>query len=225
MREEQFGPDGRPCVLYGDPEADALLIQPVDEHDLRELDAEVDEIRKRTARPFTLAAFTIRNWNEELAPWKAPAVFGPEGFGDGAERTLNYVLESLIPALRKKQEYRELYLGGYSLAGFFSLWAAYQTALFSGIAAVSPSVWFPGWDAYAASRQILTKQVYLSLGRKEEKARNRTMAKVGDCIRYQAKLLEGMDGRSVLEWNEGNHFVDSGLRTAKGFAWLLQRED
>ena len=27
--------------------------------------------------------------------------------------------------------------------------------------------------------------------------------------------------RSTLEWNEGNHFRDSDMRMARGFAWLL----
>ena len=27
----------------------------------------------------------------------------------------------------------------------------------------------------------------------------------------------------VLEWNEGNHFKEPELWTAKGFAWLLNR--
>ena len=26
---------------------------------------------------------------------------------------------------------------------------------------------------------------------------------------------------TILEWNPGNHFVDSEKRTAKGFAWVL----
>lgn len=45
--------------------------------------------------------------------------------------------------------HKTYYLGGYSLAGLFSLWAAYQTNLFAGIAAASPSVWFPGFLDYA----------------------------------------------------------------------------
>jgi hypothetical protein len=24
-----------------------------------------------------------------------------------------------------------------------------------------------------------------------------------------------------MEWNEGNHFQDNGIRTAKGFVWLI----
>ena len=51
------------------------------------------------------------------------------------------------------------------------------------------------------------------------------MAKVGTVIRTQQELLRETEGvqESTLEWNPGNHFVDSELRMAKGFAWLLNR--
>ena len=31
---------------------------------------------------------------------------------------------------------------------------------------------------------------------------------------------EGYD--SILEWNEGNHFKDFDIRTAKAFAWVME---
>ena len=230
MREEILT-GGRTCYLYRDSEASDILIQPADVHDLEELDAQVKEIRKQTGNhPFTLAAFMVKDWNRELSPWQAPAVFGTEDFGEGAEETLSFVTEELIPRLeeilqgKKREEAFRWYLGGYSLAGFFSLWAAYRTDRFAGIAAVSPSVWFPGWDEYAQAHadDLRTGKVYLSLGIKEEKTRNRIMARVGDGIRLQHSLLsENPCCETVLEWNPGNHFADSGLRTARGFAWLL----
>ncbi len=36
-------------------------------------------------------------------------------------------------------------------------------------------------------------------------------------------LLIASSTPSTLEWNEGNHFQDNGLRTAKGFAWVINR--
>jgi len=112
-------------------------------------------------------------------------------------------------------------LGGYSLAALFALWAAYQTDSFSAVCAASPSVWFPGWIEYAAARQPKVQNIYLSLGDKEEKARNKVMATVGDCIRKQFELLE--PEISTLEWNPGNHFKDADLRCAKGLAWCVKR--
>jgi predicted alpha/beta superfamily hydrolase len=178
---------------------------------------------------FTLAAFRVNDWNTDLSPWEAAPVFGDAGFGSGAEDTLKYILESLIPELTGygtstgTEHNTELYLGGYSLSGFFSLWAAYQTDRFAGVAAVSPSVWFPGWMDFAREHSIRTPRVYLSLGDKEERTRNPVMRTVGDNICSQLELLESDAGCTActLEMNQGNHFREPDFRTAKGFAWLL----
>ena len=49
------------------------------------------------------------------------------------------------------------------------------------------------------------------------------MVMVGERIRSQYELVQntGAVKNCVLEWNSGNHFVDSDIRMAKGFAWLL----
>ncbi|MBQ3768541.1 MAG: hypothetical protein II866_06035 [Prevotella sp.] len=88
---------------------------------------------------FTLVAFRISEWNVELSPWKAPAVFGREDFGEGASKTLCYVLEELVTRFKGNR----YCLVGYSLAGLFALWSGYQTDVFSSIVGASPSVWFP----------------------------------------------------------------------------------
>ena len=58
------------------------------------------------------------------------------------------------------------------MAGLFSLWAAYQTDAFAGVAAASPSIWFPDFLQYMKEHDIRTESVYLSLGDREEKTRN-----------------------------------------------------
>ena len=178
--------------------------------------------------PFLLVAFGISDWNRELSPWDAPAVFGRESFGSGAKDTLAYITEVLLPELEKSRPssgVRRYGLGGYSLAGLFALWAGYQRERFHGIAAVSPSVWFPGWIRYIEEHEIRSPHVYLSLGDREEKARNSVLAEVGNNIRRQHERLseETTVKACALEWNPGNHFVDHEIRMAKGFAWLLRQ--
>ena len=113
-------------------------------------------------------------------------------------------------------------LGGYSLAAFFSLWCAWQTPIFSAIAAASPSVWFPHWLDYAKRRPPQTQAIYLSLGDKEERTRNPVMASVGNCIRQQYAYLAELPRMQVLlEWNRGNHFQQTEQRCAKAFAWCV----
>ena len=65
--------------------------------------------------------------------------------------------------------------------------------------------------------------MYLSLGNKEPKTKNRVMATVGDCIRRQQELLTEAGIPNTLEWNEGNHFKDPDLRCARGFAWCIKQ--
>ena len=215
---------GRKCFIYENCDANALLIQPIDEHDLELLDAEVEVIKGLTRTPFTLAAVLIEHWNHELSPWEAPVVFGNENFGAGAADTLSFISDALLPTLMADNK-MDVYIGGYSLAGLFSLWACYNTDIFRGVAAVSPSVWFHGWMEYMNSNAILAHKVYLSLGDKEEKTRNRIMATVGQNIRNAYELLRNTDTvtRCELEWNSGNHFMESEVRTAQGVAWLLNK--
>ena len=200
---------------YGNPAASTVLIQPVDDHELEELETEINEIRKRVQTDFRLIAVKVEDWNHDLSPWKAPAVFGKEDFGDGAGDMLRFILAQC--ADRSKT----YYIGGYSLAGLFSLWAAYRTDVFAGVAAASPSIWFPGFLQYMRENNIRTNAVYLSLGDREEKTRNPVMATVGDCIREGHALLQSGGIRTTLEWNPGNHFKDAGIRTAKAFAWVM----
>ena len=219
MTKNEISLNGRGCFLYRDEAATHLLIQPIDEHDLEVLDQEVEAIRKLSDKPFSLVAFMIKDWNQALTPWAAPPVFGKIPFGDGAEKTLEFITSQLLPEV--KGDIPHLILGGYSLAGLFALWAGYQTDQFEGIVAASPSVWYPQWIDYASEKSPLAQSVYLSLGDKEEKAKNQVMAQVGNAIRKQHELLNGQKVNTTLEWNVGNHFVDSEKRTAKGFAWVL----
>ena len=68
---------------------------------------------------------------------------------------------------------------------------------------------------------IRTDKVYLSLGDREEKTRNPVMATVGDRIREAKIILKERDVKCILEWNEGNHFKDADIRTAKAFSSVL----
>ena len=220
MLEKQIG--GTCCRLYGDPAAPTLLLQPTDESETEMIAAEAALLRELAHAPFLLAAVPVEDWNRDLSPWPAEPVWGKEGFAGGAGRTLRLLTDGLLPALKKENaSLRRVYLGGYSLAGLFALWAAYRSDAFDGVAAVSPAVWFPDWPAFSRRHEIRTPRVYLSLGDREDKTKNRTLAAVGDNLRAQYALLTGQTA-CTLEWNPGNHFAQPDLRTAKGFAWLME---
>lgn len=214
----------RQCHIYAAEHPKYLLIQPVDEHGPEVLDNEAAEIGRRTNVPFSLAAFRIHDWNNELSPWEAPPVFGKQAFGSGAADTLSFIETKLIPEIISQFDIPEnisVVIGGYSLAGLFALWSVYNSDRFSAAAAASPSVWFPKWDEYMRSHSPKADCVYLSLGDKEEKAKNKVMATVGERIREQYELLK--DRNCTLEWNEGSHFKEPDIRTAKAFVWCVDR--
>ena len=217
--------NNKACFLYETESPSSILIQAIDEHDLEVLDSEVSKIKELSNEKFILLAFLVDNWNDDMSPWVAPAVFGNENFGGKAHKTLEYVECSLLPYLQEKYgSGKKLYIGGYSLSALFALWACYNTDIFDGVAAASPSMWFPNFTKYASENDIKVNNVYLSLGKKEEKAKNKIMATVGDNIReYYDMLSEDNTNKVILEWNDGNHFVDSDLRTAKGFAWIMSQ--
>ena len=73
-----------------------------------------------------------------------------------------------------------------------------------------------------AEHKPKSRHIYLSLGDKEEKVRSQILRTVGDKIRevYTELITQNVD--CVLEWNQGNHFRETDLRTARGFAWLVE---
>lgn len=201
---------------YGNPGAEILLIQPVGGRDRAETAREAETIRALTGADFRLVAVEVADWNRDLSPWAAAPVFGDAAFGAGAAETL----KAILPLCRG----RRCYLGGYSLAGLFALWAGCRTEAFAGIAAASPSVWFPGFVDDLRGHAMRSGAVYLSLGEREPRTRSPVMATVGDCIRASYDILRAQGVDCTLEWNPGGHFNDPSLRTAHAFAWVLSRE-
>ena len=228
MKKDEMMICGKKCILYLNEDTEYILIQPVDENDISVLDNEVKHIEENTDRNFSLVAFKIEDWNSELTPWEMPLLRGKGNFGDGAAGTLEFIKNDLILAVSEyiNAENKEMkyILGGYSLAGLFSLWSGYQMDIFEGIAAVSPSVWYKKWIEYVETEKTLSEKIYLSLGDTEEKTKHQILSKIGDNIRKQHEILEKSENvKTVLEWNEGNHFKNPDIRTAKGFLWVMNK--
>lgn len=214
-------------VLHA-PEPRALLVQPVEQEEIvarKGLFEEVSAIATAVGMPLAVAFLAVEDWNKELSPWQAPAVFGKQDFGAGAEETLKSI-EGILPTLKKHYNLPEnapVVLGGYSLAALFSLWSAYESTSFDAIAAASPSVWFPGWLDYAKAHEPKAGIIYLSLGDREDKTRNPVMRTVSACIKEQHVLLQEAGIKTTLTWNPGNHFQHPEQRCAKGFTWCLEQ--
>lgn len=211
---------GGPVIFWG--------MYPHQEHEVEHLWEELLEIVSEN--DFLLVAFQVEDWNRDFSPWGAPAAFGTERFAGQGRNTLRWLTEECIPYIEKTYDVkdREYWLTGYSLAGLFALWAAYECDMFSGIVCCSGSMWFKDWAVYVREHKLQHKcRVYLSLGGKEEKTKNKVMATVGERTREQERILRAdpLAEQVILEWNAGGHFADSGKRLAKGIRWLLMNND
>lgn len=217
---------GRTCRLFGADRPDCFLIQPSARHETATLKAEAAQIAALSPTPFVLATVELEDWIIDLMPWTDRNISREEEAGRHAPDTLRYILDALIPELKRCFGDRPVILGGYSLGGLFALWAAGQTDGFKALAAASPSVWIKDWIPYATKQPPMTEAIYLSLGEREEHVKNRAIARVGDCLREQYALLQRQMGpdRCTLVWEEGNHFTDNEGRLARAFAWCLNRQ-
>lgn len=185
-----------------------------------------EEITNNSDAYLKIVLIETDNWNHQLSPWDAPPVFGKEGFGGDGKETLRRILQEVIPSA-EGPEYRKnrRVIGGYSLAGLFSLWAFYETGIFEGAISCSGSLWFPGWDKYMQGRNgPKGGKVYLSLGTTEEKTKNQQMQKVGERTRRQLEMLKADSNirEATLEWNPGGHFNDADGRLIRGIRWMQE---
>lgn len=210
----------RACHIYAHASPRYLLVQPLGGHEQDTLLHEAEAITAKSSLPFALAAFEIADWQQELIPWNSALNSSGEV---SASDTLHYIQDVLLPEMGKTFGKLPVIIGGYSLAGLFALWSAYESNSFIGVAAASPSLWIQGWPEYSETHAIHANQVYLSLGKNEEHTRNRTFAQVGERLRNEHALLTSQLGENncILEWNDGGHFVDCDQRLANAFSWNL----
>ncbi|MBO4524538.1 MAG: hypothetical protein J5723_07660 [Ruminococcus sp.] len=174
---------------------------------------------------YNYIVYEVEDWNSDFSPWEF-TLNKKMSFSGGGRKTLDWLLNDCIPYCEKEYALTgERILCGYSLAGLFSLWAFYESQAFSGVISCSGSLWFGDWISYAESFTApQNSSVYLSLGDREEKARDRIMATVGDCTRRQYELVckDENVSRHILEWNEGGHFNEPEMRIAKGIRWCVK---
>ncbi len=201
---------------FGDRDAEFVLLQPADRREEESAEREFRIISEKCDVPFRMIALEVDDWNRDLSPWEAPAVFGDNAFGGGASGTFKEIMKFCT------DDSRTYIIGGYSLAGLFAIWASCRTDIFRGVAAASPSVWFPGFTDHLKSNETGAECVYLSLGDKEDKTKNPVMSTVKDKITETYDILSREGTRCYLEWNPGNHFREPDVRMAKAFIRVIE---
>ena len=185
------------------------------------------DLQKENSKDFHFLAIGNLNWERDLSPWHAPAL-GKEGddFTGGGEKYLDCILSEILPLAKEKINGVPEFIGiaGYSLAGLFALYALYKTDVFTRVASMSGSLWFPGIKEFCKENamKILPEKLYLSIGDKESKTRHPILQTMQENTEDLLKHFKSMGIETTYEVNPGNHFQDVNLRCAKGILELLQ---
>ena len=177
---------------------------------------------------FSLVAISNLKWDHDMAPWAIPPISPKDTpCTGGADDYLCLLTEEIMPQAERAVPGYPSWRGlaGYSLAGLFAVYAMYRTDLFSRIASMSGSLWFPRFKEYAMSHEPkrAPDHLYLSLGDKEGKTRNEYLKAVQANTEELAALYRSRQIDTTFQVNPGNHFAEGVKRSALGIQWLLSR--
>ena len=188
---------------------------------------EWEAVHESIGNDASLAVIANLRWNDDLSPWAAGAVFrGGSPFGGMADEYIELLSGTIVPYIVESSGMQPAYtaIAGYSLAGLFALYAAYRTDIFSRIASVSGSLWYPGFSSYAESHAMVAdpERIYFSIGDREAKTSNPYMRIVEEETHKLSDMYRERGIRTVFEKNPGNHFHDASGRIVKGIRWLIR---
>ena len=190
-------------------------------------EAVYQELRKQNAPECNFLSIAIHDWQREMSPWYAPALSKDgEAFSGGADAYLESLLTAIVPWATERIHGKASFMGiaGYSLAGLFALYAMYKTDVFSRVATMSGSLWFPGIKEFCKENtmKILPEKLYLSIGDQESRTRHPILKTMQENTEDLLEHFKSMGIETTYEINSGNHFQDVNLRCAKGILELLR---
>ena len=184
-QELKFG--HRRVCLYTMCEGSVPLVYSVDYHENGQLLLAAAE-QLGILGGFNLVTVSGLHWNQELSPWAVETVISKDDrFTGGAPDLLPVFTDEIVPQVEQRLGSPPAWrcLAGYSMAGLFAVWSAFQTDLFSRILSASGSMWYPGWLEYAREHELAAplSGAYLSVGEQESTARNAVLQTVGERTR------------------------------------------
>ena len=190
-------------------------------------EAVYQELRKQNAPECHFLSIGISDWQREMSPWPAAALSKDgEDFSGGADVYLESLLSAILPWAMERIHGKASFIGiaGYSLAGLFALYAMYRTDVFTRVASMSGSLWFPGIKEFCKENtmKILPEKLYLSIGDKESKTRHPILQIMQENTEELLDYFRSLGIPCKYELNSGNHFQDVNLRCAKGILELLK---
>lgn len=228
IRHESFLVNGQEisCAVCGNPEPQSMLLLLCGERPDTALLRALRQTFAQTNASFVLAGWEPASWDDGLSPWEA--LCGDRRFGGDGKTSLDFLTQQLLPALKARYDLSAdpAHCGilGYSLAGWFALWAAGETGLFGKAASCSGSLWYPGALEYLQNARFPDGfRCYLSLGKKEPLSKNQWLGQVGHCTEKAAELLAAKPrvAHCRLVWENGTHFTEIPWRIARGVRALV----
>ena len=184
-------------------------------------------IKHQPALNFVL--INTNNRTDDYTPWPLQASESmPMDFGGKAAEHLSFFATHVIPFCESKYAFasseEKRVIGGYSLGGLFSLYAAVNNDLFGTVLSCSSSLWYPDFLDYLKEHPFKApySKLYMSVGDQEGMtATNLTAAQTSNTIAlkdfYEPKFQAG-NYKFTLE--EGNHGNDIPGRVERAVEWV-----
>lgn len=154
-----------------------------------------------------IVAISEMDWNNDMTPWKAPAVKEGE-FGGRASQFLDRLKGDIFFNLESSLQIRnpKRYLIGLSLAGLFSVWAGIMKPLFEGVASISGSFWYDGFADWLMKQEDLKcVRFYVSMGEKEKETKVKRFANIEEDTMKVVETLMLKGAEVAFEVTEGGH--------------------
>ena len=175
---------------------------------------EIEKVYQELNRSdFNLIGISNINWNDDLSPFYHKMIYkGDKEYKGNANEFLKYIKEELLPFIFNKYNLKpkSLAIAGYSLAGLFSIYSAYNCDIFDSIISMSGSLWFTDFIKYVENKNISknVKYIYLSLGDKEAKTKNEYLKEVENKTIAIYNHFKNLGINTVYKTNSGGHFND-----------------
>ena len=128
---------GKTCRIWNCGHDGSVIYWGTARRDDNEETAVAELLKEMTkGKSWTLVAYEVEHWNQDFSPWAVPSVFGQEEFTGGAKETMDWLIDQCIPFVEGNltTDCSARLIGGYSLAGLFSLFTFYESGEFNGVA-------------------------------------------------------------------------------------------
>ena len=170
-----------------------------------------------------------KNRSDDYTPWPLQSSEAmPKDFGGKAAEHLKFITTKVIPVCESEYGFAssadKRAIGGYSLGGLFSLYAAVNTDLFGTVLSCSSTLWYPDFLAYLKEHPFKAPhpKLYMSVGDEEGlSASNLTKDQIPNTMAFKdwlEKEFQANDFKFMLE--EGNHGNNIPRRVEHAVGWV-----